>query len=661
MISVQKKRDKLKKLAIAVVVVQIILLILFVTVLSKQIFLAGFFLVVEGVGFFFLFDRFDTIAEEETTHVKDVLGESAQEAYLFAQLGMVMYDDTHTIVWMSDLFQAFEINRIGQKVLEWLPEVSELMSGVTDCVKVQLDEQIYEITKMEDEPILFFKDVTLREQYRVYYEESCSVIGMASFDNYEESTQYEDEAVVSSINVAVRTPLIEYCRQHGILVKRINSYRYLLVLNEKIFNQLAAEHFSILNTVRKAAQKQEVSITLSMAFARGTENYEELDEMVVQLLDLAQSRGGDQVTIKKKGEDVVYFGGSTEATEKRSKVRVRVMAHTLRELISRSSNVIICGHKEADFDCMGAAIGTARITQALRKPTVIISKTGGLEEKLKNVMTKNHDVLNEEFTFVTESEALNKLQEKTLVIMVDHHSLRQSNGGKVLESAKTVAILDHHRRSSEMGVKPVLIYIEAGASSTCELVTELFPYISNRIEITPLDATIMLTGMTIDTGHFRVRTGARTFDAASQLRRFGADPLEVDEYLKDSYEEFSEKTRVMAMSQNYSHGIIITPVKDIVLTRSKMSQVADSLLEIQGVEAAFVLANNIDDQTAISARSNGKINVQIIMEKMHGGGHLTAAAMQRPKTNINDVMNELRLRIDEYFKEVEENEGHFEK
>ena len=488
-----------------------------------------------------------------------------------------------------------------------------------------------------------------------------SVVGMASLDNYEESTQYEDETVVSAINVAVRSPLTEYCKNHGIMVKRVNNYRYLLLLNEKIFNDLAADRFSILNTVRRAAQKQDVSITLSMAFARGTENYQELDDMVTRLMDLAQSRGGDQVAVQVAGEDVKYFGGSSEAAEKRSRVRVRVMAHTLRELISRSSNVIICGHKEADFDCIGSAIGMAKVAQALRRPAAIIARTGGIEEKLAQVMSDHKDELRQELNFVTESEALNQLQENTLVIMVDHHNVRQSNGARVLEQAKNVVIIDHHRRSSEMGVKPVLVYIEAGASSACELVTELIPYISNRAEITELEATIMLAGMTVDTGHFRVRTGARTYDAASTLRRYGADPLQVDEYLKDSYEQFAQKAAVMNMSERMDRGVVIAPVRGMILSRSMMSQAADNLLEIQGVEAAFVLANNTDGETAISARSAGRINVQRIMEKMQGGGHMTAAAMQRPRTDIDEVRKELIDTIEEYFREVQQNESNSEK
>ena len=656
----QKKMTEFRRTVLIVLAVQAGLIALFWAAMGKTAFVSVLVFAAEAILSWYLLDHFENFTVEHSAGVGEMLDLASKDAFMFGQVGILFYDDEHIITWMSDLFKERGINRVGRKLLVWLPEAEDLISGSSDSERVRLDDRWYEITRTDDGPILYFRDITDREEYRSLYQNGRAVIGMASLDNYEESTQYEDEAVVSAINVAVRTPLTEYCREHGILVKRVNNYRYLLVLNEKIFSALMADHFQVLNTVRKAAQKQEVSITLSMAFARGADSYEELDEMVIKLLDLAQSRGGDQVAVQTAGEDVQYFGGSSEATEKRSRVRVRVMAHTLREMIMRSSNVIICGHRNADFDCIGSAIGAARITEALHKQCCIIAKTGGIEEKLGAVMSENLEELTQEVNFVTENEALNQLQDNTLVIMVDHHNLKQSNGSKVLEKAKKIAIIDHHRRSTEIGVKPMFLYIEAGASSACELITELLPYISNRIELSPLDATIMLAGMTIDTRNFRVRTGTRTFDAASALRRYGADPMMVGEYLKDTYEQFEQKTNALSGSQIYENGVMITPVKGTILSRALMSQTADTLLQVQGVEAVFVIADDDDNETAISARSNGKINVQVIMERMNGGGHMTAAAMQRPRCSIDDVQKELLDVLEDYFGEAESNESNTE-
>ena len=586
-----------------------------------------------------------------------MLGSTARQAYLTGGIGIVIYDDNYVITWMSELFAERGIDRKGHKLLTWVPEADDLISGKTDTATVRLDERNYEIRRSEDSQIIFFRDITELSTYRDKYADEQLVIGMANFDNYDESVQYADEADTSAITTAVRTPLVDYCNQYGILAKRLNNHnKYLLVLNEKSFAKIAADHFSILSRVRKAAQKLDVSITLSLAFARGTGDLLELDEMVANLMDLAQTRGGDQVAVQKAGEEVKYFGGSSEATEMRSRVRVRVMSHALRDLIQQSSNVIICGHKNADFDCIGSAICISRICSALHKQSCIIARTGGIEEKLDGAMKENDALLKQEVNFVTEGEALNQLKDQTLVIMTDHHNVRQSNGAKVLENAKRVVVIDHHRRSADMGVKPVLIYIEAGASSTCELLTEMIPYMSPRTDISDIDATFMLAGMIIDTQKWRVRTGSRTYDAASVLRKYGADPQKAYDWMRDTFDEFSLKSMAMACAERFDRGVIVAPIKEKNITRSLMSQVADTLMGIQGVEASFVIAQSGSD-ICVSARSGGRINVQRIMESMGGGGHMTAAAVQKPKTTVDAVKAELLAAADRYFKEETEDES----
>ena len=655
----RKSLSETRRILIIVTIVEALLLFFFRAGLDRMILPAVIILIIQVAAYFYLTERFESMMEEQAIGVRDALGVTAEKAFLFGEIGLLMYDDDYVITQMSELFEQRGLNHVGSKVLSWLPEVDPLISGQGDTATVQLDERMYEITRREDEPVLIFRDITEQHNAMLSYSEERPVIGIAVLDNYDEVTQYEDDASLSNINAAVRTPLTDYFRERGILLKRISNSRYFMVLNEKMFSDLVSDHCSILNTIRRSAAKQDVAISLSMAFARGTERLEELDEIAVKLIDLAQSRGGDQVVVQQAGGEVKYFGGSSEATEKRSRVRVRVMANTFRELISRSSNVIICGHRNMDFDCVGSAIGVARAATALNKQVCIIGKTGGIEEKLAKVLAENAEELAQEVRFVTESEAINQLQANTLTVMVDHHNIKQSNGSKLLESASKIAIIDHHRRSTEMGVKPVLVYIEAGASSACELITEMMPYISSRIEISELAANIMLAGMTIDTNRFHVRTGARTFEAAAALRKLGADPMQVDDYLKDTYDELTLKASCMSKAKRHDNAILTIPYKDGVLTRSLMSQVADQMLEIQGIDAVFVIANDTEGETAISARSNGKVNVQRIMEAIGGGGHMTAAAVQRKRCDIDELEQELLEKTEEYFREVR-NEGNTE-
>ena len=651
----QQKMSRIKQVVFVALAIQLAVIILLQLIFKINILPGILVLIAESLIAVYLLDYFQSANEEESIGLEKYLGGSYADAYLVGGVGMMNYDENYVITWQSELFKERGLDRIGSKLLNWLPEANDIISGETEKVNVTIDQYVYEISKRENAPTIFFKDITLLDKYRGKYNEEHVVLGLASFDNYEESTMYADDADIANINATIRTPLNEYFQKFGVFLRRLNNNRYLLVLNERIYREIAADRFSILNIVRKVSQKAEVSITLSMAFAKGSSNFAELDETVTKLMDLAQTRGGDQVAIQVVREDVKYFGGSTEAAEKRSRVRVRVMAHALRDLIQHSSNVIICGHKNADFDCIGSAICLSKMASAFNKPVSIIARTGGIEEKLDAAMKENEKELAEDITFVTEGEAINQLKDDTLVIMTDHHNILQSNGAKLLEMAERIVVIDHHRRSTDMGVKPILIYIEAGASSTCEILTEMIPFVSSKVDISELEATFMLAGMTIDTRKWRERTGVRTYDAASALRKLGADPQVAYDYLKDTYDEFVLKSAIMNASERYPDGIVIAAVENEKITRSIMSQVADSLLSIQDVKAAFVIAQ--DKSTginSISARSNGEINVQAIMEAMHGGGHMTAAATQRKDATVKELKEELINIIEQQKKEAED-------
>lgn len=646
--------EKLSKIEFRVFICVVVQMV--VSVIAALIFRTGFvlpfiFAIVEGVILYYLIFQYKHTLDVNNLNVEHLVSSSAKDALLFSNTGMVTYDEDYVVTFMSDLFAERSIDRVGTKVLEWLPEVDPLISGREESVLLPLDAYIYEIKRKEDEPVLLFKDITDRMYYQRLSEHEKVVIGLFDFDNYEESTQYEDEAEVSAINNAIRTPLVEYSKRYEFLLRRITNSRYVGVMSESIYQQLVEDRFSILNTVRKAAQGIDAAITLSMGIARNYDGYLELDEAASRLLDLAQSRGGDQVAVQSKGEDVRYYGGSTEALEKRSKVRVRIVSHALRDLIQKSTNVIICGHKEADFDCMGSAMGLSRICEAYHKPCCIIAKTGGIEAKLDRAMKARKEAISQRFNLVTESEALNQLKEGTLVVMTDHHGLKQSNGHQVLERAKKIVIIDHHRRSAELDVKPILVYIEAGASSACELITEFLPYVTNRVDINELEATFMLAGMTIDTNRFKVRTGARTYEAAGTLRKNGANPVLVDEYLKDTYDDFETVTKVLSHVEQLGNGIVLSEVNDKIVSRSLISQAADRLLSVKGVNAAFVISRIDEHATGITARSDGSLNVQVIMEKMKGGGHMTAAAVQRIDVATEVLRTELLAAIDWYIKE----------
>lgn len=595
--------------------------------------------------------------------ISRILGTDAKDALLFGEVGIITYDEQHTATWVNDFMELRHIDICGKKVTSWIAEINELFQGDVDTIIGKDGDHIYEITRKENGQVLYVRDVTELYNMKDAYEREQIVIGLLHLDNYMEIQQYEDEAKMGLINTNLRQPLIHWATSYGMFIRRLRSDRYLVMMNEEIFAEVVKDRFVILNQIRQAADDIDVSITLSMAFARGTNDYAQMDMMVNDLLELAQSRGGDQVAVKRFGENVKYYGGNSEAQEKRSKVRVRVMAQAIKEAITDADRVFIVGHKIMDFDCMGAALCVDRICRAYGKQGFIVSRSGGIEKQLSNALDAYDDKLAERHEFIDDHEASRMLRENDLVIAVDHNSPGQCGAPLTLDRAEKIMVIDHHRRSETFMENPLLVYIESSASSVSELVTELLPYQTNKVDISLEEATLMYLGILVDTNRFKTRTGSRTFETAAQLKKLNVDPIEAENMLKESFEDFYIKTNILKYAKVYKGNMIISAVDDAnVISRTLMSQSADAMLNIKGIEAGFVIAKTADDSVAISARSKGVINVQSLMERMQGGGHFTAAALQREHMSVHELREELVETIDEYLKEEEDqHEGNIDK
>ena len=632
--------DRLKSKIAIILLFEIIILFIFFIFLFNYVYLLLFIYLLMNISFIYLIiQTYEKDQRDRIFSITRVLGKDAKDALEIGGVGIVTYDENYNVTWMSEMFDQRGISLIGSKITALSPEINKLFTGDSESLTIEVNDTIYEVIRKDNAQLLFFRDITEINRLESAYEDEQVVLGLIHIDNYEETTQYEEEQKIALIDSQIRQPVVDWAKKHGMFLRRIKSDRFLVVLNERIYKNVMNNRFDILSYIRKAAADADVAITLSMAFSRKTSDFLQLEEMVNTALELAQSRGGDQVAIKSFNEDTKYFGGSSQAQEKRSKVRVRVIAQTIRDLIQQSKTVIIVGHKEMDFDCMGAAIGMSRIALSYDKEVYIVSKSGGTEIKLSGALSKYKEILNQRHRFVSESEALEILDANTLVIMVDHNNAVFSNATSVIEKAKKVIVIDHHRRSSDFTFNPVLVYIESSASSVSELVAELFPYQVSNVDISMEEATIMFTGMLIDTNRFRNRTGSRTFEAASVLKNMGADTVEADNLLKDEFGEFELKTSMLKCSQQRAKGVVIAPYEEkAIVSRSIMSQVAEMLLSVKNVEASFVVARIDDHQVAVSARSKGKINVQVIMEKLSGGGHFSAAALQRENTTIEQMV-----------------------
>lgn len=651
----QNHFDKLKKNIFWILLVEVLILIGVHVGLKQSISWLDLVLIaINMIIIISVFELFDQSLAKRSLSLSQIIGEEASQAFVFGNIGLLTYDSNLNVTWANDfLVSRFEMI-IGKQISSWLPETQALFNSEAEMVTVTVDAFTYEIGKKEDGQTLFFRDITDTYTLKELSTNQQLVIGYIHLDNYEETALYSDDKTTGQIDTNIRQRIIEWARGQGILVRRLRTNRLMLVLNQQLFETLIKDNFSIMSIVHEEAAKLDVAITLSIGFGKGSNDVQTLDEMALNALELAQSRGGDQIAIKAYDQEVDYLGGGSQAQEKRSKVRARIIGQTLKDLIHKSDNVILVGHKEMDFDCMGSAIAMNNIVHSNGKDAYIVL-AGGIEEKLNRAYEEYHEELKKTCVFIDEAQALRLTQPKSMLIMLDHHNANQSSVPSLVTKSKRVVVIDHHRRNQDFTFDPMMVYTETAASSCCELVTELIPYQPKHLDLTKEEATMILTGVMIDTNRFRNRTGSRTFEVASMLKQYGADPLKADEFLKDDYETFELKAKLFSNITIDAHHRAISALTNGTVSRSVMSQTADSMLAIKGVEASFVIAKDDNEQVAVSARSNGNVNVHVIMEKMNGGGHFAAAGLQRSNTTVSEVLAELKAVLQHNVDEEDKN------
>jgi c-di-AMP phosphodiesterase-like protein len=410
-----------------------------------------------------------------------------------------------------------------------------------------------------------------------------------------------------------------------------------------------ADKFKILDTIREETSKQNYPLTLSVGIAYGDANLAQLAVTSQSNLDLALGRGGDQVVVRAKGEQARFYGGKTNPMAKRTRVRARMIAQALQELFKQTDKVFVVGHSRPDMDAIGAALGIRRIAQMNGKDCYVVVDPDHLHSDVERLMGRvgqDPEIAN---AIVTPEAALSQVTDQSLLVMVDHSKPSITSAPALYErlAARTV-IIDHHRRGEEFPENPMLVYIEPYASSTCELITEMFEYQpTNNGSINKLEATAMLAGITVDTKSFSLRTGTRTFDAASYLRSVGADGLLAQNLLKESVASYIQKNHLIDSVEMISENMALcTGEDDIPYDPVIAAQAADTLLSLSDIDASFVITRRPDGRVGISARSLGDINVQVIMEELGGGGHLSNAATQVEGHTVTEVKTMLLETID---------------
>lgn len=594
-----------------------------------------------------------------TTDLKaaHLIGSDVQEAYNFGMIGLLVVDDTDTIIWTNELFSDRQINIMDNNIFDWQPRLRQLKEAndSEETIKIEVNSHVYEVKFLKDAMLYIFKDITLAESYYNYSQDHAPVIGYIMLDNYSDVSINIDE---SSDQVAdVRKAINDFAAKHNALLRRYRTDAYIVFLFYKDFEIMRdIDKFSILDKIRELSLHQETPLTLSMGFAHGYPDVVKLNEMAASTIDIAMSRGGDQVVVSKYGEDLAFYGGKSEAQERHNKVKARVNADTLLAFINRSSNVIIMGHKDSDLDSMGSSLGIKAICDSLKKPASVVFDSKSTESKTKNAITTlfSRDDINK--IMVSPHDVMDKLKANTLVIVTDVHKPSMTLCPKLLEEANTIAVIDHHRRAGEFIENATFSYIEPSASSASELITELIQYssVNPKIELPADYATFMLAGIYLDTNFFRTKTtGIGTFAASMLLKEYGADNTLADSFLKDEFEEYTLKTKIMNNSSTPHFGVVVSLAdqRDII-EPATLAKVANQTLQIKGVNACFVVGRTSEKEVRISARSDGTINVQSLMEKIGGGGHFAMAAASFENMTIEEVNAKLLETLDQYISYV---------
>jgi len=590
--------------------------------------------------------------EETEKHIETLsyrMKRVGEEALLEMPIGILLINDQGTIEWANPyMTKELEFDTlIGEDLFTLSEEFHTLLKHSESKEQtISLSGKEFKVFYKQEEKLLYFFDITEQTEIETLYYADRSVIGVMFIDNYDELAQGMDDQTRSQLNSIVTSLVNDWGAGHGIYVKRISSDRFLAVLNESILLELEKTKFAILDDIREVTSKLNLALTLSIGVGAGSSSLVELGQLAQSSLDLALGRGGDQVAIKQPSGKVKFYGGKTNPVEKRTRVRARVISHALRDLIQDSDQVFVMGHQLPDMDAIGAAVGVRKMAEMNQINGYVVIDFDELDQSVTRLMdeVKSKPLLFERF--ISPEEALSKLTDRTLLVIVDTHKPSMVIDEKLLNRAEKVVVIDHHRRGEEFIKNTMLVYMEPYASSTAELVTELLEYQPKHDKITMLEATAMLAGIIVDTKSFTLRTGARTFEAASYLRTNGADTVLVQRLLKEDIDTYIERSKIVQTVEFFREGIAIAHGEETSpYSQVLIAQTADILLTMKGVSASFVVARKDNGDVGISARSMGEINVQLIMERLGGGGHLTNAACQISEGTIDSSIEQLKIAI----------------
>ena len=651
----------------------ILILLVVICVENTAFIIPALILYVIIVGYSFFSDKKRKNEISETLQDLTITVDSAAKTSLInSPFPLIILNSDGKVIWRSSKFVSEFANvDIGNYVNDILYDVKDEISKRemkkdrqnTIIRQVEIGKNVYQIIGSFILPkkynnketrkytiILYFLDITENVKMQREYNDSKSCVEIIMIDNYEENMQLIEGEDKPQLIAEIDKCIFDWTNEtNGILIKSDRD-TYLYIFEQRYLEQIKNDKFSILDKIKDIKNNENVQFTLSIAVSNEGKTDKEKYKSAQSAMDVVLGRGGDQAVIREN-DIYKFFGGRAQEVEKRTKVKARVVAHALENLIKESDKVIIMGHTNPDIDCMGSSIGIYRLTRELGKNAYIVnSNETNTLQSFKETLQKDVEY---EDILISKEVAEENIDENTLLVVVDTHKYNYVEAPELLNKTDKIVIIDHHRRSTDYIENATITFQEVYASSAAELVTEILQYANTKVNLKTIEAESLYAGIMMDTKNFTFKTGVRTFEAAAYLRKCGVDIIRVKKWFQSDLESFNKIADIVKNAEITNDTIAIAiydkKEKDTSLICAKA---ADELLTISNITASFVLGD-LGDRICISGRSIGDINVQVILEKLGGGGHITLAGAQVEGMTMEEVRQELIIRINEYFTEIE--------
>ena len=580
--------------------------------------------------------------------IASIFGNEVAPVFEFGNIVIFVYNESDEVIWVSQTTLVKKDDILGQKIYDLIPNFDDLAVLENEReIHTTLGGKTFQIEINTGLKVVYLKDVSAEVIQADKVEEERPFIGHVVIDNYQDVIVSLNETDFVLYTTEVKEIIMSWAKKNNLFIRSYSNDSFLIVGEENNYRKLVADKFSVIDEIRYLSQKNDNPLTISIGIGKGnTSSILRTSELSYMALNMALSRGGDQVVVNVFGKPLQYFGAKNEVKQTRSHVRGRVLATSLANLIKANKQVIIMGHKNMDFDALGASLGVYAICKSLKVKVHFVYEDELVEFQTKRAFRQvftNAKILD---MTLTPSKALQVVNDQTLVVVVDTHRPEMTLAPKLIEKCKEVCVIDHHRKGDSFINDPIFQYHEPQSSSASELVTELIYYQPNKVNVSEEVANFLLSGICLDTKFYKSGTSGKTFEMSMILKNYQASVEAVNDFFKEEYEEMKLISGIVNTSKTLYPGIYMAKAdEDDIITRTVLSKAAEEILATKGVQAVFVIGRTNNNEVSISARSLQDFNVQLIMETVGGGGHFSKAAAQIPNATIESVSEQLEENV----------------